>query len=577
MTGRRKRRDPKRRYRGLLYIVLLGFTVVTARLVWLQTVAAPAYAEMAADQRVRDISLSPRRGSIYDREGEPLAVSTEARTVYATPYAVKDPKGTAAALADVLGGDPAAYEKKLRREGGFVYIARKVDVDRAEALASLDLAGLGFIEDSRRVYPCGELACQVLGFVGVDDEGLAGVERRYDELLAGTAGRLLAERDPFGRLIPGGVIASEDPVDGRNIVLSIDKDVQYEAQVALTEAVKKWKAKSGSVIVMDPLNGEVLALASTPGFDPNDFRNADPKAFRNRPVSDTYEPGSTIKTFTAAAVVDKGLYRPDSAFRLPPTIKVGGRVIHESHSRGTATMTLADIVTQSSNVGAVKLGQALGPKGLYEYFSAFGLTEPTGIDFPGEATGWMPPLDAWSPSSIGNIPFGQGISVTPLQLARALSAVANGGELVTPHLLLAIPDEPDAELVWAKERAISATAAATTTRMLTEVVKDGTGKAARVSGYKVAGKTGTAQKPRKDGKGYKGGGYVGSFSGFLPAEDPRVLIVVTLDEPRNAIYGGVVAAPTFSRLAAFTVSHLGIPPGTDPARTKGAAPSGGAP
>lgn len=560
MTKRRKRGPTRGRYVFLLGVMLAALTVVGARLVYLQVVAAPAYARQAADQRIRDIILSPRRGSVYDREGEPLAVSMEARTIYGVPHAVQDPKGTASALAGILDGDPVDYEARLRKDSGFVYIARKVDMDKAEAVELLDLAGIGFLEDSRRTYPSGELACQVLGFVGVDDEGLAGLEQYYDELMAGEPGTVLAERDPYGRPIPGGVMHREDPIHGSDIILTIDTDIQYQTQVELANAVEKWGAKSGTAIVMDPRSGEIYAMATVPGFNPNDFGSAEPYTYRNRALTDVYEPGSTIKALTAAAVLEENLFSPDSVLGLPSTIEVGGRTIGESHYRPPVSWTLTEIVTKSSNVGAVKLGMALGEEGLYDYFDRFGLTEKTDVDFPGETMGYLPPVDQWSGSSIGNIPFGQGLSTTPLQLLRAMSAIANGGELVTPHFLLALPDDPDAALSWPKEDAISASTAASMRTVLKTVVAEGTGGNAAVPGYEVAGKTGTAQKARADGKGYAEDKYVGSFIGFLPAQDPQLLILVTLDEPSNAIYGGAVAAPTFSKLAQFSVSHLKIPP-----------------
>jgi cell division protein FtsI/penicillin-binding protein 2 len=537
---------------------------VAGRLTYLQIIAAPALAQDAADQRTRDIELAPRRGSIYDREGQPLAVSMEARTVYATPYAVNEPEATAEALAKVLGGEPEEYLAKLTKDAGFVYIARKVDMDRARALEDLELSGIGFLEDSRRTYPSGELACQVLGFVGIDDEGLTGLERYYDEELSGVPGAVLAERDPFGRPIPGGVMRYEEPVNGSNFVLTIDKDIQYELQTGLAAAVKKWGAKSGTAVVMDPKTGEILAMGTAPGFNPNEFSEAEQDTFRNRTVTDVYEPGSTIKALTAAAVLDECLYGPDDVFGLPSQIKVGGRTIGESHYRPPVSWTLTEIVTNSSNVGSVKLGMALGEEGLYEGYANFGLSESTGVDYPGEAIGYLPPVEVWSASTIGNLPFGQGLSVTQLQLARALAAVANGGELVTPHFLMTLPDDPEATPDWPRKQAISAEAAEQTKEILAEVITEGTGAEAAVPGYTVAGKTGTAQKAREGGGGYAAGKYVGSFAGFLPVEDPQVLIIVSLDEPSNAIYGGVVAAPLFGRLGEFSVSHLKIPPATVP-------------
>ena len=542
-------------FAGLLLIVI-------TRLVWIQVIAAPRYAAQATSQRMRDMELPARRGTIYDREGEPLAVSVDARTVYAAPNTIKDKRGTADALASVLGGDSDSYFKKLDRDSGFVYIARKVDMENATALEAMKLEGVGFLDDSRRMYPSGELACQVLGFVGLDGQGLAGIEKRYDDVLGGRAGVLLGERDPYGRQIPGGVQKSIDSVDGHDIVLTIDKDIQYHAQLELSAAVKKWAAKSGSVVVMNPQTGEIYAMASTPGYNPNDFGKADEGAYRNRPISDAYEPGSTMKSLTAAAVFDKGLFKPDTKLQLPPTLTIAGRTIHESHPRPSVNWSVTDIVTNSSNVGAVKLGLKLGKDGLYDYFSRFGLTEATGVDYPGEARGWLPEPSLWSDSSIANIPFGQGVSATPLQLARAVGAIANEGVLVTPHFLLEVPQEPDFAPVWPQRRAISKTAAADTTQVLAKVVTEGTGDQAAVPGYTVAGKTGTAQVALSDGRGYAKGAYIASFIGYLPAEDAQVLISVKLDEPRNAIYGGTVAAPVFSSLGAFSVAHLKIPPST---------------
>jgi cell division protein FtsI (penicillin-binding protein 3) len=563
-----KRRRPPGSGR-FTFILLLCSTLllgIVVRLVWIQIVAAPAYSAKATSQRMRDITIPARRGTIYDREGEPLAVSVDARTIYAAPNTIKDKAGTAAALASVLGGAPKDYEAQLAKDTGFVYIARAIDVDKSKSLEALDIKGIGFLDDSRRMYPSGELACQILGFVGNEGAGLAGIEKRYNGVLGGRAGLLVGERDPYGRPIPGGVQKSFDPVDGHDVVLTIDKDIQYHAQTELAAAVKKWGAKGGSVVVMNPRNGEIYAMASTPGFNPNDYRKANAEGYRNRPISDAYEPGSTIKSLTAGAVIDKKLYKPSSRFDLPSTLTIAGRTIHESHDRGNVNWSLTDIVTKSSNIGAVKLGLKLGKQGLYDYFAAFGLTEATGVDFPGEARGWLPKPSQWSASSIANIPFGQGVSATPLQLCRAIGALANDGELVTPHFLLKVPEDPSMDLNWPKRRAVSPEAAKSTTEMMKNVVVDGTGKAAAVNGYEVAGKTGTAQVALSDGRGYAEGTYIASFIGYLPADDAQVLISVKIDEPTNAIFGGTVAAPLFSTLGQFSVEHLKIPPATAKSR-----------
>jgi cell division protein FtsI (penicillin-binding protein 3) len=575
------------RYRFVLASLLAGLAVVSARLVYIQLVQGPAYAAMAKEQRSRELELPAQRGSIYDREGKPLAVTTAAKTVYAVPREVADAQAAARALASTLGGSEETYRAKLEKKSNFVYLARRVPLERAQALEQLKLAGIYFQDDTRRVYPGSSLACQVLGFIGVDGNGLSGVEKQYDELLAGKPGVLICEKGIGGVPIPGGVSLREEPVDGQNVVLTLDADIQYQAQTVLAETVKRWKAKSGSVVVMDAKTGAILALASVPDFDPNRYSEADPQAFRCRPVTDRYEPGSTVKAVTAAAAIEERLARPDTKFRLPPTLKIGTRTIHEAHPRGTVDWTLTQIVTNSSNVGAVKLGLLLGPEKMYEYLERFGLTERSGVDYPGEAVPSVPKPKDWSSTSIGNIPFGQGLAVTPLQLARAIAAIGNGGYLVTPHVLQQLPDAPTTKLEWPTRRAISEQTAATMREVLKDVVTEGTGKGAAVLGYTVAGKTGTAQKARTDGvRGYAKGKYVASFSGFLPADDPAVVIVVTVDEPSGAIYGGTVAAPAFSRIGAFCMAHLGIPPrvetteeatrSTESSSTTSTAPSQGA-
>ena len=552
-TGRRHR--GRERHTVALVLLMLGLVAVSARLVYLQVYAAPAFAEKAQLQRTRDIEIAPKRGTIYDRDGQPLAVSREARTIYASPRFVTEPRSAAEALAGVLGGDVEEYAERLSRDTGFVYIARKTTVEKAELVEALDLAGIGVLKDSRRTYPGGDLAAQVLGFVGTDNEGLAGLEQYYDTVLAGKPGSILAERDPFGRVIPGGVMHFEEPVDGADIVISIDKDIQHAAQSALQRAVDEWEAESGSVIVMDPRNGEILAMASAPGFNPNRFGEADSEAYRNRPVSGVYEPGSTFKAITAAAVLDAGLFTPDSMFELPPALQIGGWRISEARPRKTVNWSLTEIIEKSSNVGSVKLAQALGEKGFYDYVTRFGFTERTGVDYPAEAVGFLPPLEQWSATTIANIPFGQGVSMTPLQLARGIAAIANGGELVTPHFLLD-GGEGEQQAEWPRKRVISQEAAADTR----EVLKVASGDPNMVEGYVVAGKTGTAQKARIDGRGYAPDKFIGSFAGFLPADDPQVLIVVVVDEPKGTYYGRVVSVPVFAEVAHFAVSHLKIQP-----------------
>jgi cell division protein FtsI/penicillin-binding protein 2 len=551
------RRAPTDRFAFLLLLLVGLLVMVGGRLLWLQGVTAPAYAKIAAEQRLKDLTIAPKRGVIFDREGEPLAISVDAKTIYAVPGVVKDTSATAQALAGVLGGSPADFVKPLTRKSSFSYVARKVELERAKRLQDLKIEGIGFLDDSRRTYPSGRLACQILGFVGVDDKGLAGIEHRYDRVLGGTPGRVLAERDPYGRIIPGGVMSTADAVDGRDIVLTIDKDIQYQAQLELASVVQTSGAKGGSIVIMDPRSGEIYAMASWPEFDPNYFKFADPSALSNTAITQPYEPGSTIKPFTASGVIDKKILAPASRFVLPSTIRIGDRTIGEAHDRETVDYSLTEIIAKSSNVGAVKLGQALGKRGVFDYFDKFGFMERTGVDYPGETRGFTPEPSTWSASSIGNIPFGQGMTATPLQLSRGYAAFAAGGEMPTPHFLLQVPAEKTST-IWPKQRAVSEGTARQMAEILRQVVVSGTGGAAEVPGYEAAGKTGTAQKV-KNGT-YKDGGFVASFVGFLPARDPRLLIAVVIDEPVNGYYGGAIAAPVFGRLGQFCVNHLKIPP-----------------
>jgi len=560
VSRKRKRADHAKRYQTLLTFLLLCLAIVATKLVWIQGISAPAFAQMATDQRFRVDELTPRRGNIVDREGELLAVTLEARSIYVTPSLVKDPESTAVSLVSVLGGEVDDYIAALISDVDFAYIERKVPLEQVRPLIDLELPGIGFLEDYTRSYPGGSLASQILGFVGMDDHGLSGLELQYESLLAGVPGVLEAERDRFGRAIPGCIRVSEPPIDGTSLVLTIDRDIQFQAERALAEAVEWSGAVGGSVVVMDPITGELLAMASLPTFDPNTFSHADQASMRNRPVTDVYEPGSTMKAMTAAAVLEADLFTSQTMFTLPSTVQVADRVIHESHHREEVIWSLEEIIAYSSNVGAVELGQTLGEAGLYRAFVDFGFSERTGIDFPGEAVGTLPVLEDWSGSSIGNIPFGQGMSVTVLQLARAMAMIANGGDLVTPHFLKEVPGVETPPLTWPIKQAMSASSAAEMREVLTAVVEYGTGSDAAVSGYTVAGKTGTAQKPDPDRPGYSKDRYVASFAGFLPAEDPGVLIVVTIDEPSASIYGGPVAGPAFSDIAAFCMNHLKILP-----------------
>ncbi len=549
-----RRSATDRRLFTLFVILAVGLAVVAARLVFIQTVEAGKYDDLARKQRLREVSLAPERGVIFDREGEILAMSEEVLTVYATPYFVTNASALAGRLSPLLHVNRKELYKRLTKQAGFSYVARKVPLAVANKIRRMDIPGLGFAPDTLRRYPNGRLACQVLGFVGVDNKGLAGVELYYDTLLGGKAGKLVAEQDPTGRPIPGSITQETDPIHGQSLHLTLDSHIQYKAELELAGAVKEFGAKGGTIVVMNPENGEVLAMANSPSFDPNAYQKAPRESITNRAVIDAYEPGSTMKMVTAAAALQQRVATPTTKYFLKSTIRVADRTIHEAHDREAREFTFTEIVTQSSNVGAVTLGLKLGRDRLYDYIEDFGLTKKTGVDFGGESDGIMPAPKEWSPSTIGNIPFGQGIAATPLQMAHAMAVVANGGYHVRPHLLLKA-QTADMPASGAKKRVLSVKVAAQMRTILEKVVSDGTGEAAGVKGYPVGGKTGTAQKAP-----YGSGRYLSSFIGFAPVRKPKLVVLVVVDEPSNAIYGGTVAAPAFSRVTEFALKHLRIPP-----------------
>jgi len=557
------RRPPLSRLVGLLVAMLLAFGGIFARLTVLQVSQAASLRELALRQRLRTVELPATRGEIVDRSGEPLAISLEARDVYADPRYVTDPWHAATVLAPLLGRDPGELVRLLTQDGSFVYLARQVDPALAERIAEKGLPGIGFLPTTRRSYPAGPLAAQVLGFVGVDGVGLAGLELRYDDLLAGTPGERTQEIDPRGQPIAGGIDVERPPVPGSTLVTTIDREIQYLAQQALEEAVRQNRARGGTVIVMDVRTGDILAMASYPWFDPNDFEDAPAARYRNRAVTDAFEPGSTNKVITAAAAIDRHAIGLRQVFSVPWEMRVGGYTIHDAHPHGVLRMTLGDIIAESSNIGTVLVARRVGATAMAAYLDRFGLGRPTGVGFPGESAGILPPLYQWTGSSLATISYGQGIAATPLQMTAVYAAIANGGRWVQPRLVrgVRIPGggfEPAP--APATRRVVSPETAAILTRMLVHAVDTGTGVNATIPGYEVAGKTGTARIPAPDGSGYLSGQYIASFIGFLPASEPRVAIAAILDRPATE-YGGVAAAPLFQEIARSVITRLGLEPG----------------
>jgi cell division protein FtsI (penicillin-binding protein 3) len=543
-----------RRIRLLLIFFVLAFLGTFGRAVWLQAVQAQPLDRLARGQHHATIEVPAARGSILDRNGVELAIGKQAITVYANPRHVADPRGTAMAAGRALQIDAdRLYPKLADRSRGFVYVARRADPKRAEALKALNLTGLGFYPEERRAYPQGSVAAHVLGFAGLDNRGISGLELALDKTLAGQNGRQTIVRDPSGRTID--VLSAVQPVEGRNVRLTLDNTLQANAQSVLLRTVRQWGAKAASAVVLDPRTGEVLALASEPGFDANRFPETDRDTQRNRAVTDTYEPGSTLKVVTVAAALSVGLVSPSTQFTLPPSIRVADRVIHEAHRSQTEQMTVAEILSRSSNVGTITLAELLGRSRLETWLERFGFGRKTGIDFPGETSGILPFY--WSGSTIGTLPIGHGIAVTPVQMAAAYAAVANGGVWLRPRL---VADRPAK-----RRRVMSKRVANQLMSMLRDVVIEGTGTEAEVEGYQVAGKTGTAAKPDPRG-GYSTSRYVASFVGVVPASAPRLVVMVTVDEPRGAIWGGIVAAPAFQQIANFGLQYLEIPPDALPPR-----------
>jgi cell division protein FtsI (penicillin-binding protein 3) len=546
---------------GLLFACfLLLFTIALVRAAWLQAVQGGDLRADAQSQQTETVEIPGVRGTIYDRMGSELALSEDAASVFATPFQIEDAPRTASKLAQALGEDETDLLKLISdRDSGFEYLARKIDLPTADAIEKLELPGIGLLPDSRRIYPEGELASQVIGTVGIDNQGLTGLEAAEDDILGGEDGERIVTRDALGDELER---STTDPsAAGSDLKLTIDASIQATTERVIQDIGETSRPLGATAIVMDPQTSEILAMANWPSVDPYNLQDAEPSALTNMATSFTYEPGSTFKAFTVGASLEEGLITPKTTFDLPPVLQVADRTIEESHPRGYATMTVADILAQSSNVGAVKIGMQLNEERGDDTFDGwirkFGFGTPTGIDFPGEEQGIVLTPKEYSGSSMGNLPLGQGLSVTPIQIANGYAAIANGGILRTPKLVISEDGEAvapdDGERVMSKQNA-------TRLREMLEGVLEagGTASAVEVPGYVLAGKTGTAQKV-VDGV-YSESQYVGSFVGFAPAEDPRLLVTVVVDSPSvGSYYGGTVAAPAFGEIANFALPYLGVP------------------
>ncbi len=540
---------------GLLFAgFLVCLSVIALRAFWLQGVQGSSLASEAAYQQTEVVTVPGLRGSLLDRFGNPLAVSEDAKTIFATPYQVKRPRQVADKLAPILNLPEDEVFESLTEESGFSYIAQKVDLPSAARVARLELPGIGELPDSRRTYPQGELAAQVVGAVGDEGDGLSGLEAGEEEVLGASDGERRIVKDALGEPIRLDTVS--DAEDGEDLRLTLDPAIEKKTEEVLAEVGETYSPKGATAIVMDPRNSAVLAMANWPPVDPTDLSEADPEDLVNRATGFTYEPGSTFKAFTVAAALEEKKVTPTSYFTLPPTLRVADRVIEESHARGTATMSVAEILAYSSNVGAVTIGLGLGSEKFSRWIKRLGFGRPTGVRYPAEEIGIVPALEEYSGSTMGNLPLGQGLAVTPMQMMAGYAAIANGGVLRQPRLVSRVGDEP---VEPEPGRRVFGTAVATEVRSMLEGVLAPGGTASEVSvpGYTLAGKTGTSQVAENGT--YSETKYVASFIGFAPAADPRLLVSVIVDQPQGDYYGGSVAAPAFGRIASFALPYLGVP------------------
>lgn len=554
--------SPLRTRRFVLLVALLcGFGVVLFRLVSLQVLQAAELTVKADRQHQKTVSLEGARGTIVDRHGKVLAMNMDVPSVFGVPTALESPAKTARTLSPVLHVRPAELEKKLRQDRSFVWLARKLDPEQGHRVEQMPMEGIGTVLEGRRFYPKGPLLAHVLGFAGIDGAGLEGLERRYESHLHGEKRVAVLQRDALGRIVFPKGEAEQNPASGHSLTLTIDEVIQYVAEKELEEAMNKTRAKAGTVIVLDPQTGALLALAISPRFDPNSVAALTPGRWRNRALTDAYEPGSTMKAIVAAAALEEQVMKPGTmVFGENGRMTIANTVIHDHEKLGW--VTFAQVIQKSSNIGAAKTGMALGDQRLYRYLQAFGFGQRTDIDLPGEAVGLLRDPKDWGRRSLASISMGQEIGVTPMQMVSAISVLANGGVLMKPYVVSDVRDAQGQVLKQiepqVKRRVVSADTARTVTSILEGVVTDGTGTKAAIPGFRVAGKTGTAQKIDPRTGAYSSTQFVGSFVGFVPADHPRLAMIVVIDEPQGEAWGGSVAAPVFRRVGEQVLNYLGV-------------------
>ena len=554
------------RFRVLLVAtgLLFGFLLLIGRSFQVQFFQGEGWTSVANKQIRRDLHIEARRGEIYDRNGQELAVSIELESLAANPRAIKDPEGTAKKLAAVVKIPATRLGKKLRQHRAFVWLKHYLTPRQADAVRALGLRGIHFVKENRRYYPNVELAGHLLGFVGRDHIGLEGLEVAQDLLLGGESGTHPGAKDARGQIIyTHGLPAASDP-QAYSLRLTLDKRIQYIAERELQKTVTDYGAKGGMIVVTEPKSGEILAMAVFPSFNPNSFSSSGPAVWRNRAVTDAFEPGSTFKIFLMAAALEEALVQPDDLFYCENgKYKVMNHTIHDLKKFGW--LSLAQILRFSSNIGAAKVSEKLGPSRFYHYIRGFGFGAPTELGLPGETAGLIRPPDEWTPVDLAASSFGQSLSVSATQLAMALGTVANGGLLMQPLLIKEVLDAQGRVVRRNNSRVVRRVISATTAERLKDLLADvltpgGTGARAALAQYQAAGKTGTAQKSSRKSGGYEDDSYTASFVGFAPVADPKILVVVVINEPQKGYYGGVVAAPAFRRIAQQTLHALQVPP-----------------
>lgn len=550
--------------------VIFGFFAIFLRLSDLMLFDHKALLEKARSQQIKAEDIQARRGNIYDRRGRELAVNIDLESLYCDAKEVDADREKLLKLSSALSMKPDAIESKIRPDKRFTWINRKLSPDAAERVRTVigvgqpgkaaQMKGFGLVEEAKRVYPKGRLASHVIGAVGLDNQPLEGIERLYDRYLKTSGGKVYLARDASGRMLSSGV---EMETKGNDVVLTIDETLQFITEQELDRAMSQWRAAAATAIIMDPYSGEVLALANRPDYDLNESGRSAGEYMRNRAITDIYEPGSTYKIIVGTAAIEESLYSLDSRFDCSRgAIEVGGKVVHDAHRHGV--LTFKEVIQKSSNVGSIMIGLKLGKEKVYEYSKRFGFGDQTGIDLPGEVSGWIRKPDRWSKTSIGAIPIGQEVAVTPLQILRAYAAIANGGILVRPHLVSEVRS-PGGKTVYSFEdpdrrRIISEKTSAVFRDILKTVVEEGgTATTAAVNGNSVAGKTGTAQVIDRRTRRYSKDKFISSFVGFVPADSPRFVMIVVVHEPKGQIYGGVVAAPVFKGIAEKALSYMNVP------------------